>query len=229
MRTHLAILISGISCGVGLLIWQDASVAGPNSSPGTLVSTASSAVVPMAANEGVASPSYVGSKSCKKCHLKVHKSWAKTKMGQAFEILMPGNSKEEKVKHNLDPDKDYTKDETCLKCHTTGFGQAGGYQTPDPNDKKAVRKAKKLQSVGCECCHGPGSEYAKLFKEIQKSKRSYKVEELYAAGLRKMDKAVCLECHNETSPTVQKDTPFDYKERVETDTHEHETLKQREE
>lgn len=172
---------------------------------------------------------YVGSKSCKKCHSSVeHKTWAKTKMGQAFETLKPGNAKEAKAKHNLDPEKDYTQDTACLKCHTTGFGHEGGYFIPDAGDKKAVRKAKKLENVGCESCHGPGSGYSKLFKEIQGSKRKYKIEELYAVGLQKITKETCTTCHNEHSPSYDTSAPFDFEKMKDQDTHERSELKQRE-
>jgi hypothetical protein len=172
--------------------------------------------------------SYVGTKKCKKCHIKQHKSWANTKMGQAFETLKPGQAGEAKEKYNLDVNKDYTKDETCLKCHTVGYGETGGYATPDPEDKKAVRTAKKLEGVGCECCHGPGSEYVKIFDEIMKSKRKYKVEELYTVGLRKIDESTCKTCHNEESPTINPGDPFDYEERKDEGAHENLPLEQRE-
>ncbi len=170
---------------------------------------------------------YVGSKKCKKCHVKQHKSWQATRMGKAFEILQPGNSSEAKGKYNIDVAKDFTKDEACLKCHTVGFGQPGGYAIPDPEDKKAVRKAKKLMGAGCESCHGPGSEYVKVFDEIMKSKRKYKVEELYAVGLRKIDESTCLTCHNEESPTVNPGDTFDYEKRKDEGAHEHFPLEQR--
>ena len=174
-------------------------------------------------------PSYVGTKKCKKCHIKQHKSWDKTRMSKAFDILKPGNSADMKKKFKLDVDKDYTTDKQCLKCHTVGFGQAGGYATPDPSDKKSVRTAKKLEGIGCESCHGPGSEYVPIFEEIMKSKRKYKVDELYAAGLTKIGPEVCLTCHNEESPTVSAGDTFDYETRKEEGTHEHLPLKQREE
>ena len=172
---------------------------------------------------------YVGSKKCKKCHIKQFKSWEKTKMGNAFAILQPGNSKEAKEKFKIDVSKDFTADKKCIKCHTVGFSHAGGYAIPDPNDKKSVRKAKKLEGVGCESCHGPGSAYVKIFEEIQKSKRKYRVEELHAAGLAKIGEAVCKTCHNEESPTINTGDAFDYEKRKEEGTHEHFPLKQREE
>ncbi len=172
--------------------------------------------------------SYVGSKSCKKCHIAQHKSWSKNKLAKAMETLKPGAAAEAKKKHGLDPEKDYTKDEACLKCHSTGFGEKGGYAVPDSADKKAVKKAKSLEGVGCEACHGAGSEYSKLFKEIQKSKRTYKIEELYEAGLSKMGAEVCVKCHNDQSPTFNKDEPFDFEKEKAKEIHEHKELKQRE-
>jgi len=178
--------------------------------------------------EGSSSYAYVGSKKCKKCHIKQYKSWEKTRMSHAFEILMPGQHKEAKKKFHVDIAKDFTKDEKCLKCHTVGFGKKGGYATPDPSDKRAVRKAKKLMGVGCESCHGPGSAYVKVFEDILKSKRKYKQEELYAVGLNKIDESVCKTCHNQESPTINPGDPFDFEKRKEQGTHEHFPLKQRE-
>ncbi len=170
---------------------------------------------------------YVGSKKCKKCHFKQYKSWAKTKMSHAFDILKPGEHKEAKEKFHVDVTKDFTKDAKCLKCHTVGFGKKGGYVTPDPTDKKAVRKAKKLMGVGCESCHGPGSAYIKVFEDILKTKRKYDPEELYAVGLNRIDETVCKTCHNEESPTINPGDSFDFEKRKAEGTHEHFPLKQR--
>jgi hypothetical protein len=153
---------------------------------------------------------YVGTKKCKSCHLDVHKSWEKTRMGTAFETLKPGQAKEAKENFGFDANADYTADAKCLPCHTTGYGKAGGYVIPAAGDKRAARKMKSLQGVGCESCHGPGSGYVKIFTEIDKSQRKYTLEELYSAGLHKADKAMCLTCHNDKSPTFNADEPFDY-------------------
>jgi cytochrome c5 len=172
---------------------------------------------------------YVGNKTCKKCHLKQFKSWQKTKMAMSFEILKPDQRSEKKAAAELDPSKDYTTDPKCLKCHTVGFGAETGYQIPAPDDKKAQRRAAKLAGVGCECCHGPGSEYIKLHKEIQKQSRPYKQEERGAAGLNKIGPEVCEVCHNTESPFVGDDYKFDYEKRKEQGTHEHFPLKLRQE
>jgi hypothetical protein len=154
--------------------------------------------------------SYVGTKKCKSCHTDLYKSWAKTKMGTAFETLKPGQAREVKERFNLDVEKDYTTDPRCLKCHATGRGEPGGYVIPDPDSRTAVRKAKNLEGVGCESCHGPGSKYVELLEEIDEAQRPYRDEELRSAGLRKIEKAVCLVCHNEECPATRPDEPFDY-------------------
>lgn len=169
---------------------------------------------------------YIGSNKCKKCHLPEYKDWEKTRHGTAIDTLKPGNKAEAKTKHNLDPAKDYTKDATCVACHSVGLGKPGGYQIP--GDEEAAKKVKHLESVGCEMCHGPGSKYSELHEEIMKSKRKYKVEEMYAAGMLKSDQAVCLTCHNEKSPSVDTSVPFDYEKMKEKGVHAHVPLKQRE-
>lgn len=174
-------------------------------------------------------PTYVGSKTCKKCHMKQHKSWEKTKMAQTFEVLKSGQNADKKTEAKLDPAKDYTSDEQCLKCHVVGFGTESGYTIPAADDKKAQRNAKKMMGVGCESCHGPGSEYTKLHKEIQDNKRKYKVEEMYAAGMTKIDAQVCAKCHNAESPFAIEGQDFDYEKRKDEGIHEHFPLQYREE
>ena len=170
---------------------------------------------------------YVGSFRCKKCHLAEYKSWEATRMAKSFDILKSGQHKEVKEKFKIDTGKDYTTDANCLKCHTTGFERLGGYQTPAGNDEKAVKKAEQLAGVGCESCHGPGGAYVEVFEEILKSKRKYKVEELYALGLTKIDEATCKTCHNQEGPTYDPTTPFDYEKRKRDGVHTLQPLKQR--
>jgi hypothetical protein len=170
---------------------------------------------------------FVGGNKCKKCHIATYKSWEETAMGKSMETLKPGVSAEKKTKFGLDPQKDYTTDEGCLKCHTTGYGHAGGYAIPDASDKKAVRKAKKLANVGCESCHGPGGGYIDLHTEIFKSKRKYKAEEMHAAGMWKIEEANCLTCHNDQGPTHAGAEPWDF-EAMKKKSHEHIELKLRE-
>jgi tetratricopeptide (TPR) repeat protein len=164
---------------------------------------------------------YLGyKKGCKSCHYKEWKSWKGTKMAKAFEALKPGASVETKVKFNLDPKKDYTEDPNCLGCHTTGFGLPGGYVIPR-GAKYKVREASK-QTVGgtCEACHGPGSLYGPIHKDVDDKARPYKQEEFYAAGEYRVDERVCTKCHNQRNPTAGPDFHFEFKAHKDKDTHE---------
>ncbi len=221
--THKTIGFATVSLACfTLIVWLSSS------SDIAVAETSSISMAPlvMGDGDGGSGYAYVGAKKCKMCHTKQHKSWKTTKMANAMDTLKPGAAAEIKTKHGLDPKKDYTTDVTCLQCHTTGFGAEGGYAIPDPNDKKAVRKAKKLAGVSCESCHGPGSEYIKIHKDLLMTKRKYKVEELYAAGMTKIDATTCTTCHNEQNPTNPGD--FDFDKKKDEGTHKHLPLKQRE-
>jgi len=191
---------------------------------------------------------YVGTKTCKKCHIEVWESWAKTKMANSFQVLKANaelkpdektgltdawiaeiKASKAKGKPTIEPEKDYTRQADCLKCHTTGYGQPSGYAIPDPKDKKAQRKAEQLEGVTCESCHGPGSAYVKIFEEIQEKQRPYTRAELYAAGMYKIGPEICATCHNKESPLVGDDYVFDYEKRKAEGTHKHGELKLRKE
>jgi hypothetical protein len=92
---------------------------------------------------GVATNStFVGSAACKDCHLKDYEIWEKSGHAHAFSTL-------EKKGSDADPH--------CISCHTTGFGKSGGYRRP--------MGSSSLTDVGCESCHGPGSEHVAKYRE----------------------------------------------------------------
>ena len=164
---------------------------------------------------------YLGYKDgCKSCHFKEWKSWKDTKMAQAFEVLKPGVSVEAKKERKFDPQKDYTEDPNCLPCHTTGYGLPGGYQIPR-NARYKVRKAAAQNEGGtCEACHGPGSLYGPVHKDVDDKARPYRQEEFYAVGEYKVDAQVCVRCHNHRNPTAGADYHFDFQVHKDKDTHE---------
>ena len=170
---------------------------------------------------------YVGVKSCKKCHLKQYKTWKTTKMAKTFDVLKPGVRAEAKAKLKFDPQKDYTKDTTCLECHTSGFGVLGGYKIPEAGDSKATRRAKGNSGVTCEGCHGPGSKYIAIHKKAITKKRKYTLEELYQTGQYKVNIKTCTTCHNRRNPTAGPDYHFDYEKYKAEDTHKNFPLKYR--
>lgn len=176
-------------------------------------------VMVFASISSAAGAKYVGAKKCKACHMKQYKAWKKTKMATSYENLKPGVKAEAKKKAGLDPDKDYTTDENCLRCHTTGYGKPGGF--------KNIAETQKLINVQCEACHGPGSK----FKKIMKKNKKFKLDEVKAVGYVFPSDAEaekqCLECHGEDSPFNEKVDPkykWDFKERLK-NSHKHFKLK----
>jgi len=82
----------------------------------------------------------------------------------------------------------YKKDASCLKCHSTGFGQATGY--------KSVRSTPNLAGTTCEACHGPGSKHAVIAEKYGKKKLSADEEKLVRGSIYRVrpDNA-CIQCH----------------------------------
>jgi hypothetical protein len=159
--------------------------------------------------------SYIGTKNCKKCHIKQWKSWSETQMANAFETLKPGVDVERKVELGLDPEVDYTTDEACVRCHVTGFGKEGGFTS--------IEATPDLAGVGCEMCHGAGAGYTQDGYMTLKNKE-YKRADLIGVGLvHPVDEAVCTQCHNEEVPIP--DYAFDYETKKAEGVHERAPLK----
>jgi hypothetical protein len=104
---------------------------------------------------------YVGTKKCKPCHLKLHKSWQKTSHANNFELV-------------VEMGKD--KEAECLKCHTTGYGEPGGFVDAETSPN--------LVSTGCEACHGPGSKHLSIKKKADKK-----------GSMGEVKKGICEKCH----------------------------------
>jgi cytochrome c553 len=174
-------------------------------------------VVPvlMLASVANAEHTYIGTKNCKKCHIKQWKSWSETKMANAFETLKPGVAAERKAELELDPEKDYTTDPECVRCHVTGYGKEGGFTS--------IEETPELAGVGCEVCHGPGGTYTQDGYMTLKNKE-FKRADIVAVGLiHPIGEAVCTQCHNEENPIP--DYTFDYEAMKATGLHESTPLK----
>lgn len=105
---------------------------------------------------------YVGSKYCKLCHDYEYDKWMTSK-----QVFIPGLSKQaspdsrhagafatlEKVGSEYDPE--------CIVCHVVGMQYQTGYVSP--------RKTPEMKDVGCENCHGPGSEHLRSLGAIETS------------------------------------------------------------
>ena len=100
--------------------------------------------------------SYVGSAKCASCHEYEYKRWSKKAHADAFATLV-------RVGSDHDPE--------CVVCHVIGMDRESGFVTAETTPT--------MKNVGCENCHGPGSEHIRSMGEI-------------APGTPRM---VCLDCH----------------------------------
>lgn len=159
---------------------------------------------------------FVGPGKCKECHQEQYASWKKTRMATSFEVLRPGMKAKEKQMAGLDPDEDYTHDEACLPCHTTGYGLVGGFVS--------IEKTPEMAGVTCEACHGHGGTYAR--RVMAGSNPAFETSAARKAGLLyPPTENICRECHNARSPFIGMEYKFYYDDRVKLGTHEHYHLK----
>ena len=112
---------------------------------------------------------YVGARACGACHAEETTTWSKSRHAHAKDVLA-------ETSREHDP--------SCLRCHTTGFGHPSGFGSGGDYEE--------LLHVGCEGCHGPGSDH------IAQSTNPY--------GNLPMGFSACVGCHtHENSPEFQWD------------------------
>ncbi len=132
----------------------------------------------------------VGASKCKSCHKKIgnpYKLWQESEHSKAFETLASDEAKKIAADKGLG---DPQKEEACLKCHVTRVFLGN----PPVNAKG---KYVDTEGVGCEACHGAGSDFKK--KSIMKDH-----DKAVANGLmREKTEAHCTKCHNSESPTFK--------------------------
>lgn len=83
----------------------------------------------------------MGSKSCQDCHDEEYERFQKySKKAHSWESI-------ELMRSNLKP----AELRGCYECHTTGYGQPGGFES--------IETTPHMADVGCETCHGPGFDH----------------------------------------------------------------------
>ena len=114
----------------------------------------------------VAENRYVGSEACRDCHEEAYENFHNyAKKAHSFEAIR-------KMREHL------TNEEvkTCYECHTTGYGQPGGFEDEHTTPKMA--------NAGCEVCHGPGAAHIE----------SEDADDIIGTG--KLSKDRCEKCHS---------------------------------
>jgi hypothetical protein len=99
---------------------------------------------------------YMGSESCKACHEYEYQAWSSKAHAHAYATLV-------KVGSQFDPE--------CVVCHVVGMDYESGFISE--------QESAHLRNVGCENCHGPGSEHIRTLGNAKTTR----------------PKSACLDCH----------------------------------
>jgi YVTN family beta-propeller protein len=129
-----------------------------------------------------AGPKYMGAIACAKCHKGPmmgyqYSRWRMSAHARAYAALATEQAQE--VARQMGVTGDPQQSPACLKCHST----AGN---PEPGT--ALASYTPAEGVGCEACHGPGSEYSP--QAIMMDKRA-----AMASGLKAVTAEMCTPCH----------------------------------
>jgi YVTN family beta-propeller protein len=147
---------------------------------------------PIAAQSGA--PAYVGVYACATCHAGAGQGyqfskWRMSGHARAFAVLATKRAEEIAAREGVKEPPQTSL--ACLKCHSTGYHNPAG----------GVRKSWwEYEGVGCEACHGAGSDYA--VEAIMTDAKAAR-----AAGLKDVTQETCLACHKDAHGK-----PFNYRE-----------------
>lgn len=81
---------------------------------------------------------YVGAAPCAQCHANIHANWSQTLHATAIDTLASVGQAD---------------NPGCQPCHTTGFGEPGGFVN--------LATTPQLANVQCEACHGPAGPHVR--------------------------------------------------------------------
>lgn len=119
-------------------------------------------------------PFFIGTNNCATCHVSENKFWEDTAHARAVKTL---------------EDRDKLFDQSCIGCHVVGYEKPGGSVIGKLHYEAKLGERsidKDLENVGCENCHGPGSEHAKMPVNAQGKPQFINSNP---------DVSECMECH----------------------------------
>ncbi|MBW8041696.1 MAG: beta-propeller fold lactonase family protein [Planctomycetes bacterium] len=141
-------------------------------------------------------PGYTGVLACAACHKGPgmgyqFSKWRMSGHARAYAVLATDKAYAIAKKEGIRQSPQTSP--ACLKCHSTAFHQPAG---------RALDSYSLYEGVGCEACHGAGSNYQS--EAIMRDPRAAK-----AAGLKDVNREVCMRCHENAH-----NKPFDYEKAV---------------
>lgn len=122
---------------------------------------------------------FVGSETCGECHTKAFEKWKETGHANAFDSLRTGRRGISRI-----------HDPECIACHVVGWDsqEIFRYESGYLNEIST----KHLLNVGCENCHGPGSEHVKLINEGDEEAAN----KLMRVTVEQARDSGCYKCHD---------------------------------
>jgi YVTN family beta-propeller protein len=142
------------------------------------------APLPKPSADGRSKPKYVGVEVCGGCHKGPEMGyqlsrWRMSAHARAYAVL--GTPTAETIAKQMGVGEEPVASAACLKCHATAYHDpAGG----------VLESYAVYEGVGCEACHGAGSDYTP--EAVMRDKRSATL-----AGLKEVTRDTCLRCHQE--------------------------------
>jgi len=152
--------------------------------------------LPTAKEASTRMPKHVGSMACAGCHKGPmmgyqFSKWRMSRHANAYAVLATPAGYAMAKEAGVEDDPRHSPE--CLKCHSTAHhDSAGGCAESYAID----------EGVGCEACHGAGSEYQP--EAVMRDARAAK-----AAGLKEVTRETCLGCHQDAHGK-----PFHYEEAI---------------
>lgn len=130
-------------------------------------------------------PQYVGSRACKTCHMKgetggEYMRWLTSRHAAAYwRLATDWAATLASFRPHYRDVTDPLRDSRCLLCHVTAAQEDGAF---------LAESFRKEEGVGCETCHGPGSDY--MNEKIMTDRNAF-----LANGGLVPDEKTCLKCH----------------------------------
>ncbi len=127
-------------------------------------------------------PKFVGVEACAQCHSGTamgyqFSKWRMSSHARAFAVLASPAALEIARQAGLEGEPQRSPD--CLRCHTTAYNLSPG---------RSLSSFSPTEGVGCERCHGAGSEYMPQAVMLDRTAAR-------TAGLRPVTRTDCMECH----------------------------------